>query len=166
MFKSFDESKFRQAIINKDYLTLKMAVINAIRNNPKFEPEAGYEKCEATRALQLLMRECPQMMESFRLLEGEKPFNYEEQHSAWTADTFIRASYRLKDNFSRDRFNQVALIGKYVYGERKTKKAPPQEIESEGTQENKNSNLLKYLLPVGIIACIAVIVLVVITLAK
>ena len=166
MFKSFDETKFRQAIKDKDYLTLKMAVINAIRNNPRFIPEEGFEKCEATRALQLLMRECPQIMENYCLLEGESPYDYEKQRSSWTTDTFIRASYRLKDNFNRERFNQVAQIGKYVYGERKTKKAPPQEIEIEGSQETKDCSLLKYLLPVGIIAGVALIVLVVILLAK
>lgn len=127
MFRSFDESGFYKAIEEKDYLSLKVKIISAIRNNPEFKNAPGETKSEAEIAWNLLKERVPDMFENYREIESENIFNIEE--NVYNRDVVIKQSILLKRNFCQERFDRCKQIGRKItnYKESEPNFTKPQE---------------------------------------
>ena len=114
MYKSFDEAKFNQAIINKDYEYIKTCIISAIRNNPRFIKEPGEDFSEATKVFNKIISDCPEMLEDYVPQAGELEYNKDNSDS-WDKEYFIRQTIFLGRNFCQKRYDRLKVIGQKVY---------------------------------------------------
>lgn len=105
MFTSFDEKAFKQAIVDKDFLRLKINAVSAISYDPAFE------KGEAEAVLKILKNEVPDIFEKY--VEGD----YEErlEKSEWDKRYFSKLLYWFQENFAEERIVLIKEVGKKVH---------------------------------------------------
>lgn len=166
MFTSFDENAFRQAIVEKDFLRLKISAVNAISYDPTFE------KGEAAEVLNILQKEIPEIFENY--VEG----GYEERidKSQWDARYFSKLVYWFQKNFSMERIPLIKEVGKAVHAssskptvERKVASnatAPAKRSEGAQKQANFTQAPEKKAPSVGVLVVAGVVVLSILLLLK
>ena len=128
MYKSFDEEKFNQAIIDKDYEYLKTCIISAIRNNPRFIKEPGEDFSEATKVFNKIISDCPEMLEDYVPQAGELEYN-KDTSDMWDKEYFIRQTIFLGRNFCKKRFEHLKVIGQKVYPQENFPEPQGQEMD-------------------------------------
>ena len=134
MFTSFDENKFRQAIVDKNYMHLKVNAVSAISYDPTFE------RGEANRVIETLKKEVPEIFEEY------KQEDYEErlERSSWDKRYFSKLTYWFQENFSEERLAHIKEVGIAVYGAVKpvitNVKVPTQE-PTKTTINNRTSTV-------------------------
>lgn len=123
MFTSFDENKFRQAIVDKNYMHLKVHAVSAISYDPTFE------RGEANKVIETLRKEVPEIFEEYKQEEYEERL----EKSAWDKRYFSKLTYWFQENFSEERLHYIKEVGMAVYGTVKPTvnnvKVPTQEIK-------------------------------------
>ena len=102
MSQSFDN-----AINEKDYIWLKVDVINKIKNNPSFSNK------EADRAIAALQNKCPEIFETYRSLEIEDEAK-RDQPEKWDRDNFMWCAYYLELNFCTERVEILRKVGRKI----------------------------------------------------
>lgn len=164
MYKSFDESKFRQALAEKNHLYVKTCVTSAIKNNPNFTFVKGGTKSEAGLAFDEIEASFPEAIMPYKLFDGEVLITSSNVETS-TEELFYSKCFRLERNFCRKRYNELVQIGQYLVKQR-TFPMPQEQTTAESnapitTQESHK----KIPLPVKI-ALIAAAVLLVALVAK
>lgn len=155
MFTSFDEKKFRQAIIEKDFLRLKISAMSAISYDPTFE------RGEADEVLKILKSEVPEIFEAYKKEDYEE---YQDREN-WDKRYFSKLIYWFQENFSEERIPHIREVGKIVHRspEMNSKKV---EVLSK-TKDNCVLNKGEKKSPLaGTLVVVAVLVLAVIIVAK
>lgn len=105
MFTSIDENAFRQAIIDKDYLALKVSTVSTMLDDPTFE------RGETMKVVQILKEQVPE------IFEDEVKLDYEErlEKSAWDKRYFTKLTYWFQENFAISRINYIKEVGNVVH---------------------------------------------------
>ncbi|MBQ3161188.1 MAG: hypothetical protein IJC04_03580 [Oscillospiraceae bacterium] len=166
MYKSFDINEFKQALNEKNYSYIKTCIISAIRNNPRFNFEAGTQKCEADRAFEEAINACPEMLEEYHLLEDEVAF---EQSSSdeWDYEYFIRQTFRFGRNFCKKRYDNIKKVGKTIslnFPQPQEQQKEAHQIQTPDNNMQRKNRFPKLAILLG--AIIAVLVLVAILIVK
>lgn len=170
MYTSFDETKFKQAILEKDERYVKTCVINAIKNNPGFQKRNNAAYCEAWEAFEQLRREFPEVLTKYRLQPDEPVFD-ENDTSAWDKELFFDKCFWFDKNFCPERYNELFQIGRYLV-KKQVFQQPQEQNNNEAMQTVQSStreNFPKMPTPVKIalgLGAVVLVVLVVIFLAK
>ena len=158
-FVSFSEAEFEQALENKDYSTLILSVVSAIRNNPAFKADAGEKESEAELAVDILSKRVPEIFVQFKHQPGEELFD-KEKISIRNKEYFIRQTIFLRENFSKERIEQIKFIGERIVGENTANFSKPQNQNQTGQSNKKQKSRSLNPLILGI-ALLIIIVLVV-----
>lgn len=105
MFVSFDESKFIQALENKDYDRLISDFACAVRSDPAFQ------KKEIPAIIRIFEERVPE------IFSNKVDLDYEEElpQSDWNEDYFFRLLQRLQNNFCKERLEYLKKVGRIVY---------------------------------------------------
>lgn len=125
-FHSFDGALFNEAISKKgnpqSLMRLKSSVISAIKVDPTFS------NGEADAALKLLEQKCPE------IFEAKKELSYEVNlpEMEWDNDYFLRKTNYLRQNFSKERVEELREIGQKVYGNKLARKTETTQHLSVG----------------------------------
>lgn len=100
---------FENAINEKDYIWLKVDVINKIKNNPSFSNK------EADRAIAILQNRCPEIFETYQTLKIEDETK-RNQPEKWDRDYFMWCAYYLELNFCIERVEILRKVGRKISG--------------------------------------------------
>lgn len=124
MFTSFDENKFRQAILDKNYMHLKVNAVSAISYDPTFE------RGEANDVIEILKKEVPEIFEEYKQEEYEERLDRNE----WDKRYFSKLTYWFQENFAEERLAHIKEVGKAVYPAYKTSSSAVANPEAANKQ--------------------------------
>ena len=169
MFTSFDEKVFWKAIEEKDYTCLKVNTVSSMLDDPTFA------RGETMKVLEILDEKVPE------IFEEEIRLDYEERldRSAWDKRYFTKLTYWFQENFAKSRVAYIKEVGNAVHKETvqkydaSLKERPDAQTVDGGKQKAHTGNPTQAptakgrKVPVaGVIAAVAVLVLIVILLVK
>lgn len=118
-FHSFDDTEFKEALEKKNGLWLKVAVINAIKNDPSFSTG------EADRAIWYIENSYGELFEPYKKIEGEDE-SIQNQSDKWNFEYFSGCAYYLELNFCKERIEILRKVGQKISGRVPTQSAAPQ----------------------------------------
>lgn len=118
-FHSFDDTEFKEALEKKNGLWLKVAVINAIKNDPSFSTG------EADRAIWYIENSYGELFEPYKKIEGEDE-SIQNQSDKWNFEYFSGCAYYLELNFCKERIKILRKVGQKISGRAPTQSAAPQ----------------------------------------
>lgn len=124
MFTSFDEKNFKEAIKNKDLLTLKINTVSAILNDPTFE------RGETDKVIRILEEQIPEIFENEVTLDFEERLEKEN----WDKRYFSKLTYWLQENFAKTRIEYIKEVGRVVHKD--TAEKYNQSMEIQGTNNS------------------------------
>lgn len=133
-FHSFDGALFNEAISKKgnpqSLMRLKSSVISAIKVDPSFP-----NGCEADAALKLLEQKYPE------IFEAKKELSYEVDlpEMEWDNDYFLRKTNYLRQNFSKERIEELREIGQKVYGNKLIRKTETTQQPTRHSDRGKTA---------------------------
>ena len=133
MFTSFDENKFRQAIIDKNYMHLKVNAVSAISYDPTFE------RGEANNVIEILKKEVPEIFEEYKQEEYEERLSQSE----WDKRYFSKLTYWFQENFSEERLAHIKEVGKMVYPSQKPILSSAPRTDKKTTNVNQPKMTVK-----------------------
>ena len=107
MFTSFDESVFRQAIKDKDYLCLKSNTVCSMWADPTFE------RGETAEVLRILEKEVPEIFEEYVQQDYEERL----ERTKWDKRYFTKLTYWFQENFAKERIAYIKEVGNAVYSD-------------------------------------------------
>lgn len=138
MFKSFNEEKFFAAIEQKNYLSIKNCIINAIRNNPQFKVDKGETEAEAIRAINIVRKKLPEMFEEYVIREREKGKELNNPNF-WDEEYFLRQTFLLEENFCEERIAYIKKIGQKISEDKKQKERVKSQHQSSFQEKSKQN---------------------------
>lgn len=103
MYRSFNENNFNQAIFEKDFLSIRIYALCALRYDPAFD------KGESDRVLKKL-NDIEGVYEKFNRADYE-----EWRKEKWDEDYFFSLICWMEDNFAKERLSHIKEVGKAVY---------------------------------------------------
>lgn len=112
MYRSFNENNFDQAVFEKDYLSIRIYALCALRYDPAFD------KGESDRVLKRL-NEIEGVYEKFNREDYEE---WRKEKEKWDEDYFFSLICWMEDNFAKERLEHIKEVGKAVYAEEKANK--------------------------------------------
>ena len=121
MFTSFDESAFRKAIEEKDYLRLKVNTVSTMLNDPTFE------RGETMEVLKILDEQVPDIFEEYKDLDYEERL----ERSAWDKRYFTKLTYWFQENFAKSRVDYIKEVGQAVHQDTAQKYAQSDALRSK-----------------------------------
>lgn len=167
-FTSFDSDDFYKAIEEKKYAKLKTCVISAVRNNPEFRFATGQKESEARLAWRILEENVPEIFEKYEAQDGDQLYN-ENSVDKWDREFFIRQTFLLGENFSKERLKHVWNIGRKISRGIVPNFQDPQELNLEMFEEQeikstvqKTSAKMNPLLLGGIVLLAAIVLVVIV----
>lgn len=119
-FHSFDDTEFKEALEKKNGLWLKVAVINAIKNDPSFSTG------EADRAIWYIENSYGELFEPYKKIEGEDE-SIQNQSDKWNFEYFSGCAYYLELNFCKERIEILRKVGQKISGRAPTQSDVPQK---------------------------------------
>ena len=124
MITSVDRATFEKELSERDYLSLKVDTICAIKNDPTFS------NGEVGEIIDNLKSRVPEIFEPERVLEYEHRLDL----SKWDKQYFSFLNSWLQDNFAESRIDYIRQVGRAVY------QKPKATIEHKATQPSKAGN--------------------------
>lgn len=153
MYLYFHDHEFEQWLSEKDYSSLKTAVINVIENDPTFSTG------EFNKVIAVLNQRCPEIFEEYQLQNGEDVFD--ESGKVWSYDYFITLNFWFRENFALSRRTNIEKVGKKLFGGKTTENftQPPKPHPKE-SHPPKKRNMVPLVLGsiVALVALVAIII--------
>ncbi|MBR1442582.1 MAG: hypothetical protein IJ583_03505 [Firmicutes bacterium] len=115
--------KVRKCIEEKDLTSLREYIGTIIYT------DRAFLHGEFEAAIKYITEDC-YLVELFEPFNGYPPLKSKITNIAFSKTDFTEAVYELKNNFCRERIEDIKMIGRIVYG----------EIQREAEQEEKNKN--------------------------
>lgn len=131
MFTAFDETAFRQAIKDKDYLCLKVNTISTMLDDPTFE------RGETMKVLQILEEQVPEIFEEYVDLSYEERLD----RSEWDKRYFTKLTYWFQENFAKCRVEYIKEVGRVVHKDTARKYAESMGKPNLQHQSGKRANI-------------------------
>ena len=153
MYLYFHDHEFEQWLSEKDYSSLKTAVINVIRNDPTFS--SG----EFDKVIAVLEQRCPEIFEEYQLQNGEEVFDTSEK--AWSNKYFRSLTFWFRENFALSRRTNIEKVGKKLFGSKTTENfTQPPKTHPKESHPPKKRNIVPLVLGsiVALVALVAIIV--------
>lgn len=153
MYLYFHDHEFEQWLLEKDYSSLKTAVINVIRNDPTFS--SG----EFDKVIAVLEQRCPEIFDEYQLQNGEEAFD--ASGKAWSNEYFRSLTFWFRENFALSRKANIEKVGKKLYGSKTTENfTQPPKLHPKESHPPKKRNIVPLVLGsiVALVALVAIIV--------
>lgn len=132
MFTSFDESAFKKAIEEKDYLRLKVNTVSTMLNDPTFE------RGETMEVLKILDEQVPDIFEEYKDLDYEERL----ERNAWDKRYFTKLTYWFQENFAKSRVDYIKEVGQAVHQDTAKKYAQSEKLRRKADPEKPTQHSL------------------------
>lgn len=153
MYRFFHDEEFNQWLAEKDYSSIKTAVVNVIKNDPSFATG------EFDKVIAVLKQQCPDIFENYQLQEGEEVFDSVVEK--WNHDYFITLTFWFRENFALSRRANIEQVGQKLYGIKSTTNfTQPPKLHPRESHPPKKCNIVPLVLGsiVAMVALVAIIV--------